>query len=89
MLVVLSGIPGFDDGDLPRLVGILFGSLLLVNHVVSIESMTSAQLVHISPFGSIISRREICIQDTLCRILLGTNIWAFLWDRHPKLWDCF
>lgn len=37
------GIPGFDDGDLPRLVGILFGSLLLVNHVVSIESMTSAQ----------------------------------------------
>lgn len=50
MLIILAGIPGFDDADLPRLVGILFGSLLLINHVVSIESMTSAQLVFISPF---------------------------------------
>lgn len=38
------GIQGFDDADLPRIVGILFGSLLLVNHAVSIESMTRAQL---------------------------------------------
>ncbi|KAG0590333.1 hypothetical protein KC19_1G090900 [Ceratodon purpureus] len=38
------GIPGFDDADLPRLVGVFFGSLLLINHAVSIESMTNAQL---------------------------------------------
>lgn len=44
---IWAGIPGFDDADLPRLVGIVFGSLLLINHVVSIESMTSAQLVHV------------------------------------------
>lgn len=48
MVINLAGIPGFDDADLPRLVGILFGSLLLINHAVSIESMTSAQQVSFS-----------------------------------------
>lgn len=29
------GIPGFDDSELPRLLGILFGSCIVLNHVLS------------------------------------------------------
>jgi hypothetical protein len=45
----VTGIPGFDDTDLPRLVGFFFGSLIILNHAVSLESMTGAQLVLPSP----------------------------------------
>jgi hypothetical protein len=44
------GIPGFDDSELPRLLGILFGSCIVLNHVVSSPGglMSDAQLVHTS-----------------------------------------
>lgn len=45
----MTGIPGFDDTDLPRLVGFFFGSLIILNHAVSLDSMTGAQLVLPSP----------------------------------------
>ncbi|OAE35261.1 hypothetical protein AXG93_392s1080 [Marchantia polymorpha subsp. ruderalis] len=38
------GIPGLDDSDLPRVLGILFGGLLVLNHAFSLSSMTAAQL---------------------------------------------
>ncbi|CAM6106967.1 unnamed protein product [Calypogeia fissa] len=38
------GIPGFDDSDLPRVLGILFGGLLIANHFSSLNSLTGAQL---------------------------------------------
>ncbi|KAG6549458.1 hypothetical protein Mapa_008993 [Marchantia paleacea] len=38
------GIPGFDDSDLPRVLGISFGGLLVLNHAFSLSSMTAAQL---------------------------------------------
>ncbi|KAL2614180.1 hypothetical protein R1flu_025872 [Riccia fluitans] len=36
------GIPGFDDSDLPRMVGILFGGLIILNHALSLSSVTPA-----------------------------------------------
>ncbi|KAL3701356.1 hypothetical protein R1sor_019378 [Riccia sorocarpa] len=38
------GIPGFDDNDLPRLVGNLFGGLIILNHAASLSSVTPALL---------------------------------------------
>jgi hypothetical protein len=45
-----AGIPGFDDSELPRLLGILFGSCIVLNHVVSSPGglISDAQLVHTS-----------------------------------------
>lgn len=40
------GIPGFDDSDLPVVLGIVFGGLLLLNHFFSLNSLTAAQLVY-------------------------------------------
>ena len=36
------GIPGFDDGDIPRVLGILAGALLIANHASS-DNVSSAQ----------------------------------------------
>jgi len=45
-----AGIPGFDDSELPRLLGILFGSCIVLNHVLSSRGgpISDAQLVHTS-----------------------------------------
>jgi hypothetical protein len=45
-----AGIPGFDDSELPRLLGILFGSCIVLNHVLSSPGglISDAQLVHTS-----------------------------------------
>eukprot|EP00850_Spirogloea_muscicola_P019112 SM000183S04006 [mRNA] locus=s183:280176:283150:- [translate_table: standard] len=37
------GIPGFDDADLPRAVGVLLGALLAANHVASAGAVAPAQ----------------------------------------------
>lgn len=38
------GIEGFDESNLPRIIGILFGFLLVLNHVLTQSSVTAAQL---------------------------------------------
>ncbi|KAJ7567789.1 hypothetical protein O6H91_01G007000 [Diphasiastrum complanatum] len=38
------GIPGFDDSELPRLLGLLLGTLLVLNHFLSPSTISSAQL---------------------------------------------
>ncbi|KAL4188192.1 hypothetical protein AMTRI_Chr09g22680 [Amborella trichopoda] len=38
------GIPGFDESNLPRLLGSAFGFLLLLNHFLGVNSVTPAQL---------------------------------------------
>eukprot|EP00897_Mesotaenium_endlicherianum_P005183 jgi/Mesen1/4693/ME000241S03737 len=38
------GIPGFDDSDLPRVLGISFGILLALNHIASPHPVLDAQL---------------------------------------------
>lgn len=37
------GIPGFDDSDLPRVLGIAFGAIVLLNHFLTADSITAAQ----------------------------------------------
>lgn len=37
------GIPGFDDALIPRVVGILGGALLLLNHIMSVQPVSGAQ----------------------------------------------
>ncbi|KAG9453037.1 hypothetical protein H6P81_005941 [Aristolochia fimbriata] len=39
------GIPGFDESYLPRWIGVIFGSLLLLNHFVGSNVVTPAQIV--------------------------------------------
>lgn len=38
------GIPGFDDSELPRLVGIAFAAFLLLNHFLTGDQVTAAQM---------------------------------------------
>lgn len=40
------GIPGFDDANIPRVVGFLGGSLLAVNHLLSASPISDAQVLH-------------------------------------------
>eukprot|EP00250_Pteridium_aquilinum_P011480 c20098_g1_i3 orf=626-1351(-) len=37
------GIPGFNDSDLPRVLGIAFGAVLLLNHFLTADYVTAAQ----------------------------------------------
>ncbi|KAI5072517.1 hypothetical protein GOP47_0012623 [Adiantum capillus-veneris] len=37
------GIPGFDDSDLPRVLGIAFGAVLVLNHFLGADYVTAAQ----------------------------------------------
>ncbi|KAL6005589.1 hypothetical protein ACLOJK_006156 [Asimina triloba] len=39
-----SGIPGFDESYLPRWIGYIVGSLILMNHLAGWDSVTTAQL---------------------------------------------
>jgi hypothetical protein len=37
------GIPGFDDSNIPRVVGVLGATLLVVNHVISASPVPDVQ----------------------------------------------
>lgn len=46
LMVVVAGIPGLDESYLPRYIGLAFGSLIVLNHLLgSSDSPTPAQLV--------------------------------------------
>ena len=43
---LFAGIPGFDDADLPKVIGVFVGAVLLLNHFLSRDSViTPAQWV--------------------------------------------
>lgn len=42
------GIPGFDDAYIPRVVGVIGGAMLTVNHIMSASPVPDAQVMHLS-----------------------------------------
>ncbi|KAM0907337.1 hypothetical protein ACQ4PT_016191 [Festuca glaucescens] len=51
----IAGIPGLDESYLPRWIGLGFGALVLLNHLLS-PSPTSAQLVEVGGSGAVPGR---------------------------------
>lgn len=40
------GIPGFDDANIPRVVGVIGGAMLAVNHMMSASPVPDAQVTY-------------------------------------------
>lgn len=54
------GIPGFDESNLPRIIGIVFGLLLVLNHILSQNSVTPAQL-RSEAVGLVLASIAVCL----------------------------